>query len=164
MIPRRYHRGIAVSVVLAAAIYLAFTLYSGGFEGLAHALLRFPWWGIPVACALAAVNWFVRFAKWERYRKLLGVRVTRGQSLLVYFAGFALSITPGKMGEAYKSLLLKRLDGSPVSRTAPIVVAERLTDLLGLVILMASFGAITVAGGQRLSGAGEGPDYGRYIG
>lgn len=164
MLPRKYQRGIAFSVVLAAAIYLVLILYNGGVDGLRSALDRFPWWGVPIGCILAAGNWFIRFLKWERYRKLLGVKITTGQSLLVYFSGFALSITPGKMGEAYKSLLIKRLDGSPISRTAPIVVAERLTDLLGLVILMGASGILTLWSGQRLSGATSGPDYGRYIG
>ncbi len=164
MIPRRYQRGIAFSVVLAAAIYLVLILYSGGFTDLLQALERFPWWGVPVAIGLASINWFIRFLKWERYRTLLGVRISLRQSLLIYFAGFALSVTPGKMGEAYKSLLIKRIDGSPISRTAPIVIAERLTDLLGLVILMAGFGALTVWSGQRLSGAERGTDLGRWIG
>jgi uncharacterized protein (TIRG00374 family) len=164
MLPRRYQRGIAASVVIAAVAYLALILYSGGFESLQLALKRFPWWGIPVGCLLASGNWFVRFLKWERYRKLLGVRMTTSQSLLIYFSGFALSITPGKMGEAYKSLLIKRIDGTPISRTAPIVIAERLTDLLGLVILMGLGGLVTILEGQRLSGAQSGPDYGRYVG
>ncbi|HKE01609.1 MAG TPA: lysylphosphatidylglycerol synthase transmembrane domain-containing protein [Planctomycetota bacterium] len=164
MLPRRYQRGIAASVVLAAAVYLVFILQAGGFKELREAMGRFPWWGIPVACGLASANWAIRFLKWERYRRLLGVRVTRWQSLLVYLSGFALSITPGKMGEAYKSLLLKRLDGSPISRTAPIVVAERLTDLLGLVVLMGVFGALTVLGGQRLSRAGDTFDVGGQLG
>ncbi|MFN0205411.1 MAG: YbhN family protein [Planctomycetota bacterium] len=163
MLPRRYQRGITASVILAAVIYLALILYSGGFESLRAALQRFPWWGIPVGCLLASGNWMIRFLKWEHYRKLLGVNISKSQSLLIYFAGFALSITPGKMGEAYKSLLIKRIDGSPISRTAPIVVAERLTDLLALVILMGCGGAFTLLGGQQLSGAVEGPDYGRYI-
>jgi uncharacterized protein (TIRG00374 family) len=164
MLPRRYQRAVAFSVVLAGAVYLGLILYAGGFSDLRAALKRFPWWGIPAACGLAAGNWLIRFLKWERYRRLLGVKITTRQSLLVYFSGFCLSITPGKMGEAYKSLLIKRLDGSSISRTAMIVVAERLTDLLALVILMAVSGLLTIAGGQRLSGAAEGPDYGRYVG
>lgn len=163
MLPRRYQRGIAVSVVLAGAIYLALIWYSGGLDDLRGALARFPWWGVPVTCALAAGNWAIRFLKWDRYRRVLGVRITLRQSILVYLSGFCLSITPGKMGEAYKSLLVKRLDGSPISRTAMIVVAERLTDLLALVILMGVGGVATVVGGQHLSGAPQGPDYGRYV-
>ena len=46
-----------------------------------------------------------------------------------------MSITPGKVGEVLRSMLLKASDGVPFTRTAPIVVADRLTDLVALVLL-----------------------------
>ncbi len=46
-----------------------------------------------------------------------------------------MSVTPGKMGEVLKSYLLKEENGTPVSKSAPIVVAERLTDFLSIVFL-----------------------------
>ena len=47
-------------------------------------------------------------------------------------------VTPGKVGEWLKCYLLRELHGTPFSRSAPIVIAERLTDSLGLVILGAA--------------------------
>ena len=44
-------------------------------------------------------------------------------------------MTPGKVGEAVKAVLLRASHGIPVARTAPIVVAERVTDLIGLLLL-----------------------------
>jgi uncharacterized protein (TIRG00374 family) len=44
-------------------------------------------------------------------------------------------VTPGKVGEWLKCYLLRELHGTPFSRSAPIVIAERLTDSLGLVVL-----------------------------
>jgi uncharacterized protein (TIRG00374 family) len=44
-------------------------------------------------------------------------------------------VTPGKVGEWLKCYLLREIHGTPFSRSAPIVIAERLTDSLGLVIL-----------------------------
>jgi uncharacterized protein (TIRG00374 family) len=46
-----------------------------------------------------------------------------------------MSVTPGKIGEVFKSYLLKEYNGTPVSRSAPIVFAERITDFLSLVLL-----------------------------
>ena len=57
-------------------------------------------------------------------------------SLLVFLAGFSLTVTPGKVGEVLKSYLLRESYGQPIARTAPIVLAERLTDLIGLLLLM----------------------------
>jgi uncharacterized protein (TIRG00374 family) len=47
-------------------------------------------------------------------------------------------VTPGKVGEWLKCYLLRELHGTPFSRSAPIIIAERLTDCLGLVILGAA--------------------------
>jgi uncharacterized protein (TIRG00374 family) len=46
-----------------------------------------------------------------------------------------MSISPGKVGEVLRSLLLRASDDVPFTRTAPIVVADRLTDLIALVLL-----------------------------
>ena len=55
-----------------------------------------------------------------------------------------MSITPGKMGEVFKSWLLKKRTGTPIHASAPIVVAERFTDLLGYLILVAIGGIRTL--------------------
>jgi uncharacterized protein (TIRG00374 family) len=44
-------------------------------------------------------------------------------------------VTPGKLGEAIKAFLLRASHGYPVARTAPIVIAERVTDLVALLLL-----------------------------
>jgi uncharacterized protein (TIRG00374 family) len=46
-----------------------------------------------------------------------------------------MSITPGKFGELFKSYLIKQINNEPISKTAPIVFAERITDFLSLVII-----------------------------
>ncbi len=50
-------------------------------------------------------------------------------------SGLIMSITPGKMGELLKSYLVKKISGTPISRTAPVVFAERITDFISLVLI-----------------------------
>jgi uncharacterized membrane protein YbhN (UPF0104 family) len=61
--------------------------------------------------------------------------LSHARSALIYIAGLSMSVTPGKLGEVLRSVLLKASDGISGSRTAPIVVADRLTDLIALVLL-----------------------------
>jgi uncharacterized protein (TIRG00374 family) len=56
-------------------------------------------------------------------------------SLSVFMSGLVMSVTPGKLGELLKSLLVKEITNVPISKTAPIILAERLTDFLSLLIL-----------------------------
>ncbi|QDU67289.1 lysylphosphatidylglycerol synthase transmembrane domain-containing protein [Engelhardtia mirabilis] len=135
-------RRMAVGLGLGIALYSAMVFWRGT-DSLAEALADFPLWIVPAACALSFTNYALRFLKWERYRRLLGIEISLRDSWTVYLAGFSMGITPGKMGEVLKSWLLRRTSGTPVHKSAPIVVAERVTDLLGYLLLVAVGGIAT---------------------
>ena len=50
-------------------------------------------------------------------------------------SGLIMSITPGKVGELMKSYLVKQIKSVPISKTAPIIFAERITDSTSLLII-----------------------------
>ncbi|HUR27263.1 MAG TPA: lysylphosphatidylglycerol synthase transmembrane domain-containing protein [Planctomycetota bacterium] len=139
-LPKKFSRRLFGGVLLGVVIYLGIVLWADAGK-VAHALRSLPLWVLPAACGLSLCNYVIRFWKWQRYLDLLGIQIERRASWLVYFSGFALSVTPGKLGEVFKSWLLKRLAGTSISTSAPIVIAERFTDLLAYLILIA-FGGI----------------------
>jgi uncharacterized protein (TIRG00374 family) len=61
--------------------------------------------------------------------------LSTGRSLQIYLAGLSMSVTPGKIGEVLRSVLLRASDRVPFARTAPVVVADRLSDVLALILL-----------------------------
>lgn len=107
---------------------------------------------VPVL-ALSLVNYGLRFVRWEIYLKALGVTLARARSLAVFLVGFLLSVTPGKAGELGKGWLVRELGGGPALRVVPAVLAERVTDLLGVLILLA-IGALPFPGGQWIAALG----------
>lgn len=132
----RYAGRIVVALLLAIVLYGAFAAWSD-YEQLAASLSGFSWSAFAGACGLAIGNYVLRFLKWEYYLARLGIQgVPKHDSLLVFLSGFLLSITPAKVGEVFKSLLLRSLRDVPVARSAPIVVAERLTDTIGVTVLV----------------------------
>jgi uncharacterized protein (TIRG00374 family) len=104
---------------------------------------------------LSLINYVLRFVRWEVYLRALGVRLARARSLAVFLVGFLLSVTPGKAGELGKAWLVREMGGGPALRVVPAVVAERVTDLLGVLILLA-FGALPFPGGRWIAAAGLG--------
>jgi uncharacterized protein (TIRG00374 family) len=46
-----------------------------------------------------------------------------------------MTITPGKAGEFLKSYLIRELNGTSISHSAPVVIVERLTDVIAIIIL-----------------------------
>lgn len=138
-----------LTLLIAAAALLAVISAAGDVRDLGHRLVGFGWWAFGVALALSLANYAIRFVRWTLYLRHVEIDVPPVPSGLVFVAGFALSITPGKVGELVKSYLLRELRGVPVTRSAPIVVAERVTDLIALVILaaigVAAYGVATEA-------------------
>lgn len=149
----RFLRRILGALLLGVLVYGAFVLYTG-FHRIQESLARFHWGSFALALALASSNYFIRFAKWQYYLSRLGVRgVAWLDSLLVFLSGFVLTITPGKVGEVFKSAVLARTHDVPAERTAPIVVAERLTDAIGVIALIV-VGSGAFAGGLTWAIAG----------
>ena len=122
---------IAIIVVISVAALLAV----GDVRELGERLVGFGWWAFALCLGLALLNYVIRFFRWQLYLRYQQVSVPTGSSALVFGAGLSLSITPAKLGELVKSYLLRELHGSPTTKTAPIVVAERVTDLIALLLL-----------------------------
>lgn len=120
--------------VAGVAVFAGFSIYADVSE-LGDRLSGFGWWALAVALALALANYAIRFVRWQLYLRTSDIEVPAKRSFLIFFSGFALSITPGKVGELLKSFLLKELHGVPITRSAPVVIAERITDLIALLIL-----------------------------
>ncbi len=117
-------------MIAVAAVSMA-----GDIREVGDRLAGFAWPAFLAALALAFANYAMRFVRWQMYLRRQDVSVPMGSSAVVFGAGLSLSITPGKLGELVKSYLLRELHDIPAPRTAPIVVAERVTDLIALLLL-----------------------------
>lgn len=122
----------AVLLGLATVVVISFI---ADFRDTVAALRKFKVFYLPLILGLTFVNYLMRFVKWQFFLGQLKIQVSLKDSFAVFLSGLAMSVTPGKLGELLKSLLLKELKGVAVSRTAPVVFAERLSDGFGLIIL-----------------------------
>ncbi len=138
--------GLGALVVLG----LAFTAHP---RDLARSLREFDLRLLIPVLSLSLVNYVLRFARWEVYLSRLEVRLARSRSLAVFLVGFLLSVTPGKAGELGKAWLVRELGGGPALRVVPAVLGERLTDVLGVLLLIA-LGSLPFPGGPWIAAAG----------
>lgn len=145
------------AVILGIAVYTALVLRSDVSRvGRAISGIHPAW--IPVFLALPLSNYFFRFLKWNYFLRRVGVVIPRGESLAVFVAGFSMTVSPGKFGELVKCAILRERRGVPVSVTSPVVVAERITDLLSMVCLAAA-GAALSGGGAVLPAMAAGAGF-----
>lgn len=75
--------------------------------------------------ALSLTNYLLRFVRWGRYLALLDAPLPWRINLDAYFSGFALTTSPGKVGEMLRSVLLKRHGVPPAASIAAFWVWRR---------------------------------------
>ena len=132
---RSLRNRILLPVVGGIILYILMSIWANVGQ-LREAFAEFELLWLPVVLALAFLNYILRYCKFYYYLHVLGISLKPAIGFLVFLASFVMAITPGKLGEVLKSVFIKDLTGAAKSRTAPIVVAERVTDLLAFIILM----------------------------
>jgi len=144
----KFRRGLLIAISLGVFVYLGYALWAG-WDKVATALVSFKLRWLPLLLLLSLGNYGIRYLRWELYLRTLSIKVAWKTSLAIFLAGLAMTITPGKVGEFLKSYLLKQSAGIPMATSAPVVLAERITDLLSL-LLLASFGVASYGGEDGL--------------
>jgi len=127
------YRAVIFSVAFSALGYLLFSFW-GGWQEVSNAVAKVGVFGIAIALLMSLINYGLRFQRWQGYLKALGHPVAWRPSLKIYLAGFALTTTPGKAGEALRGVLLKPL-GVPYPKSLAAFFSERLSDLFAVVLL-----------------------------
>lgn len=129
-------KALIATVILSIIGYLLFSLW-GGWNDVVIAVDTVGTMGIVVALSLSLVNYALRFKRWQSFLNVLGHGdIPWFKNLRIYLAGFALTTTPGKAGEAFRSVFLKDYDVS-YRKSFGAFLAERLSDLISVVVLSA---------------------------
>lgn len=160
LFPRHLGRKLVPVVVVAIAAYLALFLLADA-DATVREMSRVSGRAIVFACLLSLASFFLRAVRWHALLRRVRSNVPFTDGVLVSFVGLAMTITPAKAGEVIKSLLLKDSFEVPVAQSAPIVMFERLADLVAVVLLggvalmfvpgALAPGIVTVVGGVVLA-------------
>lgn len=141
--PRRgWRRGFLLSAGAALVGYVLWAVWSD-LQSLREVLADFPWAWLPLVLALTLANYGGRLFKWLWYLDIVDAGVSRRVGAKIFGVGMAMVLTPGKVGELLKSWMVRNAGGASMSVTMPIVLAERLTDGLAM-ILLASAGLLSL--------------------
>lgn len=144
---QRFQRWFVVAVAFGALIFLGASIWAG-IDDVGAALRTFHWpWMIPVLL-LTLVNYGLRFVKWHYLLRRLGVDMPLREDAWNFAAGLAMVISPGKAGELLKPYVVRARTGTPMARTIPALVTERLTDGIAMLILAGL--SITTYAGERI--------------
>ncbi|VAW92223.1 hypothetical protein MNBD_GAMMA23-262 [hydrothermal vent metagenome] len=89
-------------------------------------------WLLILSCSFS--NYLLRFARWHYYLRYLKYPIPLTQNFLYYMAGFALTLTPAKIGETIRSTYLAQ-HAVPYTRSLAVFFAERFLDVVVIALL-----------------------------
>lgn len=136
--------GFAVVAMLAGFI-------AGGPDALRH-LGRVGPGLVATLLALSLLNYLVRILRWQMFTRASGLVVPDGANGVYFLAGFAMSATPGKLGEAVRLWFLRRAHDLPYERTAGLMIADRLGDAAAASLLaLAGLGGVFAGHGLAVA-------------
>lgn len=127
------YRAVIFSAGAAALGYLGFSLWVG-WQDVSSAIVKVGLPGVVIAMLMSMINYSVRFLRWQIYLNKLGHPLPTQPSFKMYLAGFALTTTPGRAGEALRGVLFKQW-GVPYPKSFAAYFSERLSDLLAIALL-----------------------------
>lgn len=145
---RKLKKSMFISIIIAMLVFAGLSIYSD-ISQLRRVFIAFNFRYVPIILILAPLNYLLRFVKWSYYLKLIGVDINLKDNFLIFISGLSMTITPGKIGEFFKSYLLKEMAKVPISSSAPLVMVERITDGFSMLIL-ASLGILSYRHGVEV--------------
>ena len=148
---------IFLIIILSSIAFYSIFLFLSDISSLKSHSISFKYEYVFIILIFVVSSWIPLFLRWRLLCKNIGLKISLRVDFLVYLAGFALSITPAKVGELLRTQILRDKSGIQRSQTTPLIFIEKFYDLLGAV-LVSSIGilyfpqiGIIVLGGLILS-------------
>ena len=132
--PARLVRGYRPLILGLGGIAALLVFVDAG--SLASALEAFDLRLLPILMALATADYALRFLRW----RLLVAEATGSKppllaDIAIFLAANTLLLTPARAGDFTRSLWARNLFGTPVARTAPVPLLERVADVAMMGVL-----------------------------
>lgn len=128
-------------VLLAVFVLMVVGLFglaaATGWADTRDAILKITGAQLALLLALSMVNYITRALRWHLFARRLGLRTGLTQNTRHFLGGFALTATPGRIGELVRMRWIRRETGWGADRSGPLVLIDRGGDLLAMALLLA---------------------------
>ncbi|MCC6466882.1 MAG: flippase-like domain-containing protein [Alphaproteobacteria bacterium] len=140
--PRKAERWIVAMLVAFVALVMAAAAVSG-IDDLVRQIAKIDLALLATMLGLALASFSLRFLRWHYCARAIGIDVPIPRHALFFYSGFAMIVTPGKVGEVLRLWLLRQAYGYRYEATAPLLLIDRLSDTAGIAIV-GCVGALTL--------------------
>jgi len=130
----KFYRNFLLVVVSMIVLYIVFLIVSD-FNVIREKIFDFKTDYLPIILLLAPLSWIIVFFRWHFLLKNSNIIIPKKENFKIYMAGFAMSVTPGKVGELIKSQFLKSKYGVSRKNTLPIIISEYFYHMVGVLVV-----------------------------
>jgi uncharacterized protein (TIRG00374 family) len=130
------HRFKLIASIIIGIGILALLIYFSDIEEIISLLSKInPIW-IILAILVYNINWLLRGYRWQLILDSMGHRIKLKDSIsLTVLGNFANLVTPAKIGDTVRALVLKKKDSVALSKGLSSIVIDRASDFFGVVVL-----------------------------
>lgn len=128
---------LIISLGFAAGLLWLFFTYSGiHVDEIIERFRQANYWFVLLSGGLTIVAHFVRALRWRMLMEPVGYNPTPVNAFLAVWTGYFANTLVPRLGEVTRCGTLNRLENVPVNVSFGTVVAERIIDVLALVVLL----------------------------
>ncbi|MEM6728111.1 MAG: lysylphosphatidylglycerol synthase transmembrane domain-containing protein [Pseudomonadota bacterium] len=134
--------GLLAIVIVGLAGLVAAT----GWEETLAQLAKLSLGAICFLLLLSIANYGMRALRWHLFARKLGLDTDVVTNTRHYLGGFAMTVTPGRVGELIRMRWLRCEAGWSFERTAPLALVDRAADLAAMGMMLAVAVALSAGG------------------
>jgi len=124
-----------IFIVIITIIVYAIFLFVSDLDKISDKILNFKLEFLPIILGLVIFSWIISYFRWNILLKNQNIHIPHSLNFQIFLVGGALGITPGKIGELFKSQILKEKFNIPRTKTAPLFIVEKFLDLVSAMIV-----------------------------
>ncbi len=124
--------GMLALFLIGMGMIIAFT----GWSETAASLAKIGWGQFGILLILSLGNYALRALRWHLFARALSLAISLPRNTIIYVAGFALTITPGRVGELVRLRWIRRETGTKILQSSPMMLGDRAADLAAVAVLL----------------------------
>ena len=127
---------LAALIVFVVGGLVALAAATGWEETLSQ-IAGLTWAQVALLLGLSLFNYVARGLRWHLFATKLVSTTQLLQNMRHFLGGLAMSVTPGRLGELVRMRWLSRETGVGFDKSAPLMLADRSSDLSAMGLLLA---------------------------
>lgn len=140
---------VLIGLLALVVIGLIGAAAATGWDETLAQISKLSWVQVVVLLALSLANYGLRGLRWHLFSRHMRLPLSLTSNFRHFLGGFAMTVTPGRVGELVRMRWIARETGTAFEASAPLVLVDRASDLAAMAILM---GAALMFSGTQISG------------